>query len=456
MPTPTMTLLAANNANSTLAGPISNVATTANLAAGSGALFPNPSANEYFTLTFIDQATGNNTEIVYVTSRSGDAVTMIRAQEGTTGQNWLAGDFANNFITSGTIELMVQPTELQVQPGNYGVDSGSANALAVNFPVTPSSMAAIVGAPLRIKKSGSANTGAATLAVNGYSPVSITYADGSAIGAGALPANGTFEVIFDGTAAVLQTAASSSGVSSSQLQQQPGNYGVDTGTANALSITLTPAPASYAAMVGMPVRILKGGSNNSAGCSLNVNGLGAVTITHGDGSSLASGELPANGVLSVVYSGVSFMLQSVGIPVAIPPATPSGTLAMFGGQAAPSGWLACDGTAYSTSTYPALFGAIGYAFGGGGASFSVPDFRGYFARGWDAGRGVDPARTFGSLQADDFQSHTHAFDLVDHSGAGTTAAFGANVSPFPSASTLPTGGTETRPKNIAVLYMIKI
>lgn len=98
------TILFANNATSTLAGSISNVATTCTLASGTGALFPNPGADEYFVMTFTDNATGLVNEIVHVTARSGDVLTIERAQEGTSAVAWTAGDLASALITAGMLE----------------------------------------------------------------------------------------------------------------------------------------------------------------------------------------------------------------------------------------------------------------------------------------------------------------------------------------------------------------
>jgi hypothetical protein len=107
------TFLMSNRASSTLAAPINNVATSVTLAAGTGALFPNPSAGQQFPLTFIDAATGLLTEIVYCTARSGDVLTIVRAQESTTAQNWLAGDVAANLITAGVLAAFQQSAALQ-------------------------------------------------------------------------------------------------------------------------------------------------------------------------------------------------------------------------------------------------------------------------------------------------------------------------------------------------------
>jgi len=106
------TFLFANNASSTLAAPISNSATSLTLASGAGAEFPNPSAGQQFALTLNDAATGLLTEIVYCTARSGDTLTVVRAQEGTVAQNWLAGDLAASLITAGNLAAMQQSAAL--------------------------------------------------------------------------------------------------------------------------------------------------------------------------------------------------------------------------------------------------------------------------------------------------------------------------------------------------------
>jgi len=103
----------ANNANSTLAAPISALATSVTLTSGSGALFPNPSAGQQFSLTFNDAATGLLTEIVYCTGRSGDTLSpIVRAQEGTAALSWLAGDLAANLLTAGQMNAIVQTVSI--------------------------------------------------------------------------------------------------------------------------------------------------------------------------------------------------------------------------------------------------------------------------------------------------------------------------------------------------------
>ena len=58
-----------------------------------------------------------------------------------------------------------------------------------------------------------------------------------------------------------------------------------------------------------------------------------------------------------------------------------GTVIAYAGQSAPNGWLICNGGSYSTTEYADLFSVIGNRYGGGGASFNVPDLRNQFIRG---------------------------------------------------------------------------
>lgn len=169
---------------------------------------------------------------------------------------------------------------------------------------------------------------------------------------------------------------------------------------------------------------------------------------------------------------------------------PAGAVMPFANNAVPTGWLAANGTAVSRTTYAALFAAIGttYGTGDGSSTFTLPDLRGYFVRGSGTNSDGVAAGTFGAKQADGVISHTHS---------GTTGAMSANAShnhgitvtglgmgggggnpvqssnsygtnttsiqskntdhthSFTSNSMSPAGATETRPRNIAMLYCIK-
>jgi Phage Tail Collar Domain len=108
---------------------------------------------------------------------------------------------------------------------------------------------------------------------------------------------------------------------------------------------------------------------------------------------------------------------------------PSGIIMPFGGSAAPSGFLICDGTSYPTASYPNLFAVLGYTYGGSGPNFSVPDMRGRVAVGAGQGTGLTN-RTLGgtigeenhALSLAELAAHTHT--QPDHShvipGTGNT------------------------------------
>lgn len=123
--------LFANNASSSLAAPISNAAVSLTLAAGTGAEFPNPSAGQQFGLTMNDAATGLLTEIMYCTARTGDVLTVARAQEGTVALSWLAGDLAANLLTAGMMAAMQQvsalfPARIVTASGAFAMSTADA------------------------------------------------------------------------------------------------------------------------------------------------------------------------------------------------------------------------------------------------------------------------------------------------------------------------------------------
>ena len=86
-------ILFKNNAVSTIASPLSPLTTSITVAAGEGANFPSPTTGQQtFYATLIDAATGGINEIVLVTARSGDTMTVVRGVDGSTALSWIAGD----------------------------------------------------------------------------------------------------------------------------------------------------------------------------------------------------------------------------------------------------------------------------------------------------------------------------------------------------------------------------
>lgn len=112
---------------------------------------------------------------------------------------------------------------------------------------------------------------------------------------------------------------------------------------------------------------------------------------------------------------------------------PTAGITMFGGGTAPAGFLMCDGASYPTATYPELFAKIGYAYGGSGANFNVPNFKQRFPLGKaDSGTGANMGDTGGSID------HVHSVDPPatntstdngDSQTAGILGLFGSATPP---------------------------
>ena len=162
--------------------------------------------------------------------------------------------------------------------------------------------------------------------------------------------------------------------------------------------------------------------------------------------------------------------------------SPVGTVIWHAASSAPSGYLKANGAAVSRTTYSSLFSVIGttYGSGNGSTTFNVPDLRGEFVRGWDDSRGVDSGRAIGTSQAHATQSHRHAHGTDgtayvgsynangDTDANGTTMGSGnqsgvggfankttSDMLPIIDGGTVPAGGSETRPRNVALLACIK-
>ena len=164
------------------------------------------------------------------------------------------------------------------------------------------------------------------------------------------------------------------------------------------------------------------------------------------------GDIKADGAVKKALSNLGLGDGSalpVGVPVPWPSATP------------PTGWLKCNGAAFSAEEYPELAKAY--------PTNKLPDLRGEFIRGWDDGRGVDPSRNLGSSQTDQLQNHGHSNIRMSYTGAfggsgalpdggGQRSHDGDLVGPVSStnfAGGQPRVGAETRPRNVAFNYIVR-
>ena len=131
-----------------------------------------------------------------------------------------------------------------------------------------------------------------------------------------------------------------------------------------------------------------------------------------------------------------------------------GQVCFFAMQTSPTGFLVCDGSAVSRTTYASVFAAIGtlYGAGNGSTTFNLPDLRGEFIRGYDGGRGIDSGRSMGSSQSYQVSAHQHTMtpNYVGDAGfEGPIYAVSQNTS-----GGVTTVSSETRPRNVALLPCI--
>ena len=171
---------------------------------------------------------------------------------------------------------------------------------------------------------------------------------------------------------------------------------------------------------------------------------------------------------------------------------PTGAVFCVAVATIPTGYLECNGAAVSRTTYAALFSFVGtqYGAGNGSSTFNLPDLRGEFVRGFDNGRGVDSGRGIGSSQSGQNLSHDHDADASATSnvsdpghrhpsrgygndddggnqftGSGNNsvrnnaiedATTGISVATNVSIDVDNDGGNEARPRNVAMMYIIKV
>lgn len=140
------------------------------------------------------------------------------------------------------------------------------------------------------------------------------------------------------------------------------------------------------------------------------------------------------------------------------------------------GWMLCNGRWLSPDAFPELFAVLGTLYGsrdnGGSPQFRIPDYRGVFLRGFDAGAGLDPdadsrvspigtdtANAVGSFQCDALQTHTHRYETGNPAGVAQQGQ-AASITSTTKETTAPVDPArvsqrETRPKNVAVNYIIR-
>lgn len=266
--------LFADNAQATLAAPVVPADTTVTLATGTGALFPSPGAGEVFTFT-MQASDGSYNEITLCTSRTGDVLTLTRAQEGTTAQSFAFNDPCGNLLTAGTMRALTQT--------------------------------ALLGTAAYLDASDSLGTISSTQVYAGDP-------NGHVAGNAAVAGVSAPSLVWDTTDGIYwvctTTGTTTTAVWTAQTSAGATTYaGTSAGAANAQ--TVAPAvPVTLTA--GLSLAFIAGYSNTGA-LTLNASGTGAKAVYRESiigPIALTGGEVVAGNLVTVRYDGTQYQLTT--------------------------------------------------------------------------------------------------------------------------------------------------
>lgn len=168
------------------------------------------------------------------------------------------------------------------------------------------------------------------------------------------------------------------------------------------------------------------------------------------------------------------------VPVTTDQLVPAGAIIWALTNTPIAGYKELNGQVLSRASFPALFthangggniisdtawlagNAAGttdgnYSTGDGSTTFRIGNMQGNFARGWDNTRGVDAGRAIGTGQAHAFKDHTHTAGQAGSTTAspGSATGFGSFLGSIATGNASTGAGTETRPRNVAGMFMVK-
>jgi microcystin-dependent protein len=194
-----------------------------------------------------------------------------------------------------------------------------------------------------------------------------------------------------------------------------------------------------------PAQIASGTGVGSTGADLVIaNRNSCLTASTTPCSVVASSTLDPSFLLNASYTLANLTVTAT---TSIPYIMPVGSIEAYVSSTAPNGWLLCNGSAYSTSSYPALFALIGYTYGSSTGQFLTPNIAGRFI----SGPGSNTSSTLGATGG---ATSTQVNPTLNQVSALVSA--GGNSVPLLTTSTSITGNNvSTLPPYIVEQYIIK-
>lgn len=392
-----MAIKFANNASSTLASSITNSATTITLSAGGGGLFPALGASDYFYATLADSS--NNLEIVKCTARSGDTLTVVRGQEGTTARAYVAGDKLELRPTAATLADIASGTNISALPVTQG-GTGSSTASGARANLGTVADTATNGIAVR--------TGANTLtprSVTAGTGISVTNGDG--VAGDVVVANAGVTSLIAGTGISISSATGDATITNTGVTSVNGSTGDVTTGGYILRAYTSPAvwnrPSNLRAVkftvvggggpggTGIPTNGASGGGGGGASIGyLSGNSIPAMapsyTVTAGPGTNSVGALISATGGSTGINAG-----PGTGNIRTVPGGSGSGGNININGAPSMVSWQATNGNyggiggnslmgsgGQGTMQVTAPFNAAqpGRGYGGGGGGGAAPSAAG--------------------------------------------------------------------------------
>ena len=320
-----------------------------------------------------------------------------------------------------------------------------------------------------IFQAASDNTGAVTLNIDSVGAKAIVTDNQQALVASMFKANASVMVIYNSTNDNFRWVNQNN-------QFRRWYKGADIGSSSALTLG---TDGNYFDVTGTTT--ITSINTKAIGFIAKLHFDSAVQLTHNGTSLVLPGSVdyttvPGDEIEFIEYDTGNWRMTSILKNATLTNSVPIGMMAPFAVSAAPSGWLICDGSAVSRTTYAPLFAVLGETYGNGDGSttFELPDMRGKFMRGLASGSANDPDRAsrtdrgdgttgdnVGTNQTGQYASHTHTLNNATTilSDTGATVNYEPAISANTGSVTISansSGGNETRPININVLYCIKI